>query len=39
MIQDAQESLLQMQKQTAQNFLAEAWREGITRRELLRKAS
>jgi len=39
MVEDAQDCVLEMQKETAEGFLAEAWREAMLRPELLPKAS
>jgi len=39
LVYDAQECLLQMQKERADRFLSEAWREGLSRLELVGKAS
>jgi hypothetical protein len=39
MVQDAQDCLLQMQKEQAEGFLAGAWRVATLRPESLRKAS
>ena len=39
MVQDAEDCLLQMQKETAERFFSEAWREGVSRLEVVRKAS
>jgi hypothetical protein len=39
MVQDAQDCLLQMQKEQAESSLAGAWRDAMLRPESLRKAS
>lgn len=36
---DAEDYLIQMQSAQAKSFLAEAWRDGIGPREVLRRAS
>ena len=39
MVYDAQDCLLQIQKARAESYLAEAWRDDLSRPELVRKAS
>jgi hypothetical protein len=39
LVYDAQDYLLQMQKEYADSFFAEAWRAGVSELEWLRKAS
>lgn len=39
LVQDAQDCLLQMQKEQAESSLAGAWRDAMLRPESLRKAS
>ncbi len=39
MVEDAQDCVLEMQKETAEGFLAEAWREAMIWPDWLRKAS
>ncbi|MGO8759382.1 MAG: hypothetical protein ACLQG3_14780 [Terracidiphilus sp.] len=39
MVEDAQDCLLQMQKQRAEGLLTEAWRDAIPRPNMLRRVS